>query len=616
MVTRLKAESIEEHDLQQESLQVLLRMTVGQLPELDELVTLVADIFQADIALAALFDGGKQQFISAVGTPLSSIEVDEGSFHRMIIERNELFVVQDSHVCPEFSDNPYLNSQCELRFCAGLPLFLQDDIPIGVLSLFSTQPQQFSERDRLRLQRIARAVEGLLRSQLNAIKADIASQIAQSAQNMALRKGQLLEEVAKVSGVGGWELDVESDELYWTEKTREIHQVSDDYVPTLEEAINFYAPAARPLIEKAVQDGLNSTGIWDFELPLITAKGKSIWVKATGQAVFENGKLKRLIGGCQDITSRREQELRLRESESTAREKSDELYTIIANMRQGVAVFDEHTHLKYSNSQYRDILNRNEKQMVYGTPFLQLLSELVVRSDFELSPECIFREMQSHFARGDSMAIKYSLVHGRIVAVLYTPLPDGGWVTTVEDITEREKAAEKIAFAARHDPLTGLANRMLFNQVLEEALARELEVSATSGSHGSCALLMLDLDRFKPVNDTHGHIIGDEVLKEVAKRLTAVVKRSDLVARFGGDEFAILLLDYDNTEDIAIHIAESVIAALSDPFLIRDLCIAIGVSIGIAKVQASDKSLSDVIQRADDALYHVKHHGRDGYHLS
>lgn len=614
MVTRLKAESIAEHDLRQEALQVLQRMTVGQLPELDELVTLVADIFQADIALVVLFDGAKQQFISAVGTPLSCIKVDDGSFHQMVLDRQEIFVVEDTHVCPEFTYNPYLNSQCDLRFCAGVPLYLENDTPIGVLSLFSNQTQQFVERDKLRMQRIGHAVEGLLRSQLNAIKADIANLNAQSAQNMALRKGQLLEEVAKVSGVGGWELDVESNELYWTEKTREIHQVADDYVPTVEEAINFYAPEARPLIEKAVQDGLNSTGIWDYELPLVTAKGESIWVKATGQAVFEDGELKRLIGGFQDITLRREQELRLRESELTAREKTDELYTIIANMRQGVAVFDEYTRLKYSNPQYRDILNRTDEQMAYGTPFLQLLSELLARSDSEFSPDDIFRDMQSYFARQESMAIKYSLSHGRIVAVLYTPLPDGGWVTTVEDITEREKAAEKVAFAARHDPLTGLANRMLFNQVLEEALDREIK--SNNSERGRSVLMMLDLDRFKPVNDTHGHIIGDEVLKEVAKRLTAVVKRSDLVARFGGDEFAILLLDHDDTEDIAINVAESVMAALADPFLIRDLYIVIGVSIGIAKVQPSDKSLSDVIQRADEALYHVKHHGRDGYHLS
>lgn len=610
MVTRLKIESIEEQHLHHKALQVLQGMSVGQIPELDDLITLVADIFQADIALVALFDGTKQQFISSIGTELSCVKVDDGSFHQLVLERQEMLVVEDIHAYPELTGNPYLNCRCDLRFCAGIPLTLESD-PIGVLSIFSTKPHLLLEHDRDRLERIAHAVEGLLRSQLNAIKADIAKQFAQQAQNMAMRKGQLLEEVAKVSGVGGWELDVETNQLYWTEKTREIHQVSDDYMPTVQEAIEFYAPEARPLIEKAVEDGLNSTGIWDYELPLVTAQGKAIWVKATGQAVFEDGKLTRLIGGFQDITARREQELRLRESELTAREKSDELHTIMANMRQGVAVFDEHTCLKYSNPQYRDILNRTENQMAYGTPFLQLLRDVVGRSDTSLSPEQVFSQMQTHFARGESMAIKYTLAQNRIISVLYTPLPDHGWVTTVEDITEREKAAEKIAFAARHDPLTGLANRLLFNQVLGDALVKEQDAHP----HGRSALMMLDLDRFKPVNDTHGHIIGDEVLKEVAKRLMAVVNRSDLVARFGGDEFAILLLDHDKIESLAIEVAQAVIAAVAEPFYIRDLAISIGVSIGIAKVQAADKSLSDVIQRADDALYHVKHHGRNDYQL-
>ncbi len=114
-------------------------------------------------------------------------------------------------------------------------------------------------------------------------------------------------------------------------------------------------------------------------------------------------------------------------------------------------------------------------------------------------------------------------------------MPAGGWIGTHEDVTSRELAAEKIQFAAHHDTLTGLANRTLFNAKLDEAL----NAASANGIAGD--LMLLDLDKFKPVNDSFGHDVGDELLKTVAQRLRECVRSSDLVARLGGDEFGIIL---------------------------------------------------------------------------
>jgi diguanylate cyclase (GGDEF)-like protein len=200
----------------------------------------------------------------------------------------------------------------------------------------------------------------------------------------------------------------------------------------------------------------------------------------------------------------------------------------------------------------------------------------------------------------------YKLQDGRTFSIHYRPMANGAWVATTDDITERQRLTDQLAenhkllaHMATHDALTGLPNRVLFRERLDAA------VEAARAGEERVAIIMLDLNRFKHVNDTLGHPIGDSLLKAVAERLTACVRGDDIVARLGGDEFAILVMAQQPVAE-ARAIAIRVQSALTRPFQVMDHPVSIGTSIGIA-VSSGEAMDSDLlIHQADVALYRAK----------
>lgn len=181
-----------------------------------------------------------------------------------------------------------------------------------------------------------------------------------------------------------------------------------------------------------------------------------------------------------------------------------------------------------------------------------------------------------------------------------------GFIATILDSTFRHEAEDKLRELAEHDPLTGLANRAMFQHRLEHGLSR-------THRHGSLALLCLDLDGFKNVNDTLGHDCGDELLIEVAKRLTKCVREEDTVARVGGDEFMILLEGLKDAQ-IAAEVSEKILNSLEPPCSINRQEVFISTSIGITFATKGDKNDSkSLMKQADMALYRAKHEGRNNY---
>jgi diguanylate cyclase (GGDEF)-like protein len=179
----------------------------------------------------------------------------------------------------------------------------------------------------------------------------------------------------------------------------------------------------------------------------------------------------------------------------------------------------------------------------------------------------------------------------------------GGMVWNCRDVTERVAAARVLAYEATHDSLTGLANRALILDRLDHALAR------AERSGRPCALLFVDLDRFKPVNDRFGHAAGDEVLVTVAGRLRDVVRPGDTVGRLGGDEFVVLAEDIDRAET-AVELAERVRNAITEPVPVGGHDVHVGTSIGI--VLADDRHRPEsLLQEADAALFAAKAQGRN-----
>ncbi len=180
-------------------------------------------------------------------------------------------------------------------------------------------------------------------------------------------------------------------------------------------------------------------------------------------------------------------------------------------------------------------------------------------------------------------------------------------ITVIEDATERKKAEQRIAFLAHHDPLTGLANRAALAQKIEEAAARQRRRDEPF------SVLLLDLDRFKEVNDTLGHPAGDTLLIEVATRLKSLLRETDVLARLGGDEFAIIQAGESDQRGAARSLAERILEILGKPFAIDGGEINIGTSIGIALAPEHGIGSGELLKMADLALYRTKSAGRNGY---
>jgi diguanylate cyclase (GGDEF)-like protein len=195
---------------------------------------------------------------------------------------------------------------------------------------------------------------------------------------------------------------------------------------------------------------------------------------------------------------------------------------------------------------------------------------------------------------------------GRLICVRRHPIEGGGWVATHEDVTEQRRSEAQILHMAEHDALTDLPNRVLLRAQLDKALG-----SVNHGS-GRLAVLMLDLDRFKEVNDTLGHPVGDALLRAVAERLRACTREKDIVARLGGDEFAILESGLDLRKD-ATALAKRIVAAMKESFELDGQQFIIGTSIGIAVAPDDGTDPDHLLKNADLALYRAKREGPGSY---
>jgi diguanylate cyclase (GGDEF)-like protein len=198
-----------------------------------------------------------------------------------------------------------------------------------------------------------------------------------------------------------------------------------------------------------------------------------------------------------------------------------------------------------------------------------------------------------------------SIPDGRLIHLIYKRSPDGGWATTLEDVTEGRRAQAKIEYLAHYDALTNLPNRVLLRERLAEALA-----DVPRGEH--LAVLYLDLDHFKSVNDTLGHHVGDELLKVLAKRLQTSVRDTDTVARVGGDEFAIIQCGVRRPGETAF-LARRICDAVCAPYHLTGHAVSIDTSIGIAVAPNDGNDPDELLKSSDMALYGAKADGRGTY---
>ena len=310
----------------------------------------------------------------------------------------------------------------------------------------------------------------------------------------------------------------------------------------------------------------------------------------------------------EDITADITRMRSLEEREATLAHQNMRFAAAVNNMSQGLCMFDTDRRLVICNSNYAKIYGLPTDLVQPGTTLEDILA---YRYQHGIHPvegkEEYHRRRFELVDRGKDAVDTVELQDGRVLSILHHPMEDGGWVSTHQDITEQRNNEARIRHLARHDALTDLPNRLLFRETMDVAEQRIKR-------RETLAVLAIDLDHFKIVNDTLGHGIGDAVLRLVAERLRTCCREGDEVARLGGDEFAILTGPLADGADAAA-IANRVVKQMAEPFDVEGHGIMIGASVGIA-VAPGDGQISDtLLKNADLALYRAKNEGRGAYHF-
>ena len=279
--------------------------------------------------------------------------------------------------------------------------------------------------------------------------------------------------------------------------------------------------------------------------------------------------------------------------------------TALANMSHGLCMFDAQRRLLVWNKRFCEIYRIAAEVLSPGITVRQMIELSAARGNHpDRTVAEMVAEIETWLASGVVSHLKRPLPDGRIIALSHQPMPDGGVVVIFEDVTEREQAEARAQFLATHDELTGLPNRLVFGQAVSDAV----KVGRRYGQE--FAVMFVDLDRFKIINDTLGHAAGDSLLSDVAKRLNQCVRESDIVARVGGDEFIILLREVSDASQVAT-VARKILSTVVKPLSIHGQECRVTASIGISLFPSDAQDEESLIKNADAAMYAAKEDGRN-----
>jgi diguanylate cyclase (GGDEF)-like protein len=278
----------------------------------------------------------------------------------------------------------------------------------------------------------------------------------------------------------------------------------------------------------------------------------------------------------------------------------------LENMAHGLCAYDSDLRLIFANRSYLEIYGLSAADARPGVALLDLMQSSIDHGVHvpNVTAEQMFAEYKRRLIECKESVLYRELADGRVIAVRHRPMINGGWVGTYEDITERRRFEAHIARLARLDTLTELPNRLMFREQMDEAIAR-------IGAGQPFAIICVDLDNFKTINDTLGHLVGDKLLQGIGARLRGATSDGDIIARLGGDEFAVL---HRITEPGSVpRLAQKLIDAMSKHNYIEGHEISIGLSAGIVIAPEDGNECDQLMRYADLALYRAKAEGRNTY---
>lgn len=412
----------------------------------------------------------------------------------------------------------------------------------------------------------------------------------------ALRRNQaLLAEAQRIARIGNFEWDPRSNEMSWSDQVYRILGFSPQRItPSYETLIGAIDDGERDLVLRVIETAVKNRTAYDIEHHIISPDGSARFVHQQGEIYLDSdSSAERVVGTIQDITERHK-----------AEEQMQKLSTAIEQTADAVMITDQNGVIEYINIAFTTMTGYEKKDILGKTPAV-LKSGKQSRS--------FYRRLWNTISRGDvfSEVIINRRKNGSYYYEEKTITPQKNrygqithFISTGKDISERMMHQEKMHHLAHHDALTGLPNRTLLLDRLDQAISR------SRWHERKVAVMFLDMDRFKVINDSLGHDFGDKLLQRVAERLTQCVRDGDTVARLGGDEFAIVLNDVASVEDVDV-VANKVLDVMQQAFQLDERELFVTTSIGVSLFPDDSDNSQTLLKKADVAMYHAKAEGKN-----
>lgn len=561
-------------------------------PSFDRITALAARVLRVPICLVSLVDADRQWFKSCVGLGVRETGRDI-SFCAHAILSDDVLVVPDATEDARFLANPVVLGAPFIRAYAGAPLTTSDGFRIGTLCAIDTRPRAFDADERATLADLARLVVDELELRL------------------AVRERRLFERVLQTSPNVVYVYDPATRRTLWSSRLvtavlgYDPRELGDHHLGDL------VHPEDGPAMARHFEAIERSTGGQHHELAyrVRAADGTYRWFLSR-ETPFEHdatGRVTQMLGLATDVTALKDAEDRALRSEQAVAERVRVLEAILESAGEGIMVADEHARLIIANPVGRRIVGRGPSDVPLQDGIMWAHETGLFRDEteavFPLDELPLRRALRGETLDGVDMFVKNPRYpDGIYVQATGRPVrePDGrlrGGVVMLTDVTALKRARQRIAELADTDELTGLPNR--------RALRQRLELAAAEAARGrTFAVAIADVDHFKRVNDTHGHPTGDRVLVEVARALAQAVRRGDLVARLGGEEFCIVQADVTPSQGEAlVERLRAAVAQIATP-------VAVTASFGVC--HSSTTAVPDeMLAAADAALYRAKAAGRN-----
>ncbi|HJV76253.1 MAG TPA: EAL domain-containing protein [Noviherbaspirillum sp.] len=572
-------------------------------PVFDKLAQFAARICEVPIAAITLIDEHRQWFKSSVGLEVTET-AREVAFCAHTIKGTHPFVVHDASKNPLFQHNPLVTGPPDLRFYTGIPLITSGGFALGALAVMDRVPRTLNDAQISTLEMLAEQI--IVHIELRQQRKELERVAAERDRaNVDLQhQAEDLSEAQRIARIGSWKMHMPTRSLTCS---AEIYRIFGLQKENKTEEFSAFMSSVhrddRQHLENALQGVLKGEQSLDIEHRIVRPGGEIRYVRERAELHMKSaGQI--LSGTVQDITEQRESQEQLHLLHTCISRLNDIVMITEAEPLEEPGpriVFVNNAFEKHTGYLREEVLGKSPRILQGPNTQRQELDR--IRAALQ-QKKPVWSELINYTRSGKEFWLETDIV----------PVADPSgrvshFAAIQRDITHRKNTEQEIERLAFYDPLTGLPNRRLLLDRLQHAVA----VAARNGNAG--ALLYIDLDNFKSLNDTLGHDKGDMLLTQIAERLEHSVRKSNTVARFGGDEFVVMIenLSKDPWEAAAQAelVAEKILASFQDPYQLDGYDYHSSPSIGVAMFNHHGNSVEELLKRADLAMYQAKASGRN-----